>query len=210
MATHACSRPLPHLLALALFLTPGCLPAGLASGSAFLDAVTCVLWSGILGGLTAVVLYVVSKTREARRQHRAYRARACASAEVLTTGAGRCGFACTAATEHWVWLRVTQPGSSRALALPLVLRIATPTRVLFEHAGTLQLDDDASPEGWPVEPGTVGMFGEDFRLARFSPKLGEEVVVELRYQPTTSPPDPAASLAALELWVAPTPPPPLW
>jgi hypothetical protein len=54
------------------------------------------------------------------------------------------------------------------------------------------------------------MFGEDFRLARFSPKLGEEVVVELRYQPTTSPPDPAASLAALELWVAPTPPPPLW
>lgn len=202
MADHRHSAPLVSLLALALCATPGCLPAGLTRGDAFLDAVTCALWSTILGGLTAAVAHVVSTSRAAGRRHRAYRASACAAAEVLSTGSARCAFSCGATTEHWVWLRVEQAGPARAIPLPLELRITVPGRVLFQHAGTMRLDEDGFPEDWPLEPGTVGLAQQDRRLARFSARPGEEVVVELRYRP-----DAAVSLAALELWVAPTPPP---
>lgn len=204
MARHGSSASFAPLLALTLALcgTPGCLPASLSSGSAFADAVTAILWSLVLGGVIAGVVYVVASTREARRRNWAYRAGASTSADVLATGSARCAFTCAAATEHWAWLRVAKVGARRALSLRLELRITASTRLLFEHAGTMRLDDEGFPEDWPLEPGTVGIDGEHVSLARFFATPGEEVVAELRYER-----DPAVSLAALELWVAPTPPP---
>lgn len=124
-----------------------------------------------------------------------YLATAIASADLLPAGAAQLRLRSAGPEAHVLWLALDLKGPSQS-AFDLRVRVRSAQRVLWEHAGTLVLDDEGDPREWPSQGDGVDSFGGSFtsgpwgarvkthqRLASFVAPPGDELLVELSIAP---------------------------